>query len=292
MEGWIKLYRKVQENRFYPKNKEFTQFEAWIDLLLNANHSDQEVILGNEVYICKRGQQLRSLDTLSKRWNWSKGRVRRVLHLYQKCSMIVLKPERKTTQITICNYDIYQGERNASDTDNETRTERERNASGTQTRMNKNDLRMFNNVKNVFSEKVFSEFEKFLKNEEANKRPMTDERLNTLVEHLNSIAPTDEEKIKVIRQAVEGNYPGFRAVPKTISDSGISRPTPYIISTAIPSREEFIQHCAELGLPEEKAGSFYDDLAYNKKWKDNAGSSIKETWKEYTENIISNQNKK
>lgn len=59
---------------------------------------------------------MRSLETLSKRWNWSKPRVRRVLLLLKKRNMIELKSEQKSTRITICNYDNYQGERNASET--------------------------------------------------------------------------------------------------------------------------------------------------------------------------------
>ena len=135
MEGWISLYRKIQESKIYPKGRRFTEFEAWIDLLLNANHSDQEVILGYNIYICKRGQQLRSQETLAKHWNWSKSKVRRTLHLFQKCFMIELKPDRKTTQITICNYDKYQSERTAS----EPQVNRKRTASDTQTIMNNNN---------------------------------------------------------------------------------------------------------------------------------------------------------
>ena len=52
--------------------------------------------------------------------------------------MILLKDERKTTRITICNYASYQTERNT----NETQTKRTR----TQTRMNKNDKK--NDFKN------------------------------------------------------------------------------------------------------------------------------------------------
>jgi len=114
--GWISLHRKIQENEFYPQNRPFTKFEAWIDLLLNANHSDKEINVGNQLFICKRGELMRSLETLSKRWNWSKPRVRRVLLLLKKRNMIELKSEQKSTRITICNYDNYQGERNASET--------------------------------------------------------------------------------------------------------------------------------------------------------------------------------
>ena len=107
--GWISLYRKLQDNWLYPKNRSFTQLEAWIDLLLNANHKDNEVNIGNEILPCKRGQSIRSQDTLSKRWNWSRCKVRGFLNLLTKSSMITLKTTTKTTIITISNYNEYQG---------------------------------------------------------------------------------------------------------------------------------------------------------------------------------------
>lgn len=109
--GWISLHRKIQENKFYPKGRPFTQFEAWIDLLLNANHKDTEVLLGNEIMICERGQSLRTQLTLSKHWSWSRHKVRCYLALLEKLSMVSLKTSNKTTIITICNYNTYQNER-------------------------------------------------------------------------------------------------------------------------------------------------------------------------------------
>lgn len=109
--GWIKLHRKIQDTKLYPKNRPFTQFEAWIDLLLNANHKDNEVIIGNEIFICKRGQSIRTQLTLSKKWNWSRHKVRGFIDLLQKCAQIDAKTTQKMTMITICNYDNYQSER-------------------------------------------------------------------------------------------------------------------------------------------------------------------------------------
>ena len=115
-EGWISLHRKILDNFLYPKNRPFTKYEAWIDLLLLVNHKENKVILQYEVFTCERGQTLRSLKTLSERWNWDKSTVTRFLKLLQSDSMIVLKPLHKTTQITICNYDIYQSARNMDET--------------------------------------------------------------------------------------------------------------------------------------------------------------------------------
>jgi DNA replication protein DnaD len=100
-----------------------------------VNHSEQKVNLKGTVLTCKRGQTLCSLDTLAKRWNCDKSKVRRFLKLLESDSMIELKSEHITTRLTICKYDTYQGERNAD----ETQVKHKRNASETQMTPNKND---------------------------------------------------------------------------------------------------------------------------------------------------------
>jgi hypothetical protein len=46
---------------------------------------------------------------LSKRWNWSRTKVRCFLSLLEKSSQITSQTNNKTTIISICNYDKYQG---------------------------------------------------------------------------------------------------------------------------------------------------------------------------------------
>lgn len=108
MDGWISLHRKIRDNGLYPKNREFTKFEAWIDLLLIVNHTENDCLIGNEIYKCKRGQSVRSIETYQKLWNWTRQQVRSFLKLLQNNSMIELKTTTKTTILTICNYDKYQ----------------------------------------------------------------------------------------------------------------------------------------------------------------------------------------
>lgn len=141
-QGWIKLDRAIVSHWIF---EDAWKFRAWIDLLILANHQSKKVVLGNQIFMCERGELLYSLDSLSKRWRVERSRTRRFLQLLQSESMIVLKDERKTTRITICKYESYQGERNA----NETQMKRERNANETQTHTNKND----NNDNNVNNDK-------------------------------------------------------------------------------------------------------------------------------------------
>lgn len=135
MSGWIKVHRKVQDHWIFKEQREFSRFEAWLDILLCANHSEQKVIIQGTVYTVKQGESLHSLETWAKRWNWSKTKVRRFFDTLTKELMIETTNETKTTRLTICNYASYQVERNAD----ETPKKRRRNADETQTAPNKNE---------------------------------------------------------------------------------------------------------------------------------------------------------
>ena len=144
MSGWIKVHRKVQDHWMFKEQREFSRFEAWLDILLCANHSEQKVIIQGTVYIVKQGESLHSLETWAKRWNWSKTKVRRFFDTLTKELMIVTTNETKTTRLTICNYASYQVERNVD----ETQKGRRKNASETQTAPNKNEENE-DNVNNI-----------------------------------------------------------------------------------------------------------------------------------------------
>ncbi len=105
--GFIKLYRSIQDNPLW-ESKPFDKARAWIDLLLLANHRDSEVLIKGDVYVCKRGQVLRSIKYFENRWGWSRQRVRTFLNLLQKLKMIDKKLTKKLTHLTICNYKDFQ----------------------------------------------------------------------------------------------------------------------------------------------------------------------------------------
>ena len=82
--------------------------QAWIDLLLLANHKRSSLFVrGNEV-ICDRGQVARSADTFAKRWKWNKRTVFKFISDLEKRGMVTLQKSPVITVITIVKYDYYQ----------------------------------------------------------------------------------------------------------------------------------------------------------------------------------------
>ena len=150
-EGWIKLHRKLRENPIWQEKRSFSKAEAWIDMLMEARHSEDpaKVLIGNHVVECHRGQIIKSLDTLAGRWGWNKSRVRRFLNLLENLEQIRHENVTKTTRITICNYDTYNSKRN----EDETNVTQPRHASDTHLTPNKN-VKKEKNVKNDKKKRV------------------------------------------------------------------------------------------------------------------------------------------
>jgi hypothetical protein len=135
--GWIKLHRKIQLNPLWTERRRFSRAEAWIDILMEARHDPEpaKILIGNQIIECKRGECIKSLDTWASRWKWNKSAVRRFFDLLQGMNQIRHENETKTTRLYVCNYDAYNGTRNAD----ETQMKRKRNADETHLTPNKND---------------------------------------------------------------------------------------------------------------------------------------------------------
>ena len=107
MGGWAKINRSVQEHWLW-NDKPFSKGQAWIDIILLANHSDKNTLLNGKVVEIKRGSFVTSETKLMERWGWSKSKVRAFLQLLHNNSMIVKKTDQKKTTIIVVNYGKYQ----------------------------------------------------------------------------------------------------------------------------------------------------------------------------------------
>ena len=129
--GWISLHRKLQESKLWHMDP-FSRGQAWVDLILLANHTEGIVIKHGQVITIKRGQVGHSILDLSIRWKWSRGKVKRFLKLLQNMDQIrTTTLKRVTSIISITNYNKYQNKN--SQTDNE------RTTNGQRTDINNND---------------------------------------------------------------------------------------------------------------------------------------------------------
>lgn len=101
------MHRQIQDWEFY-FDEPFNRAMAWIDLLLLANHDKTSYrVRGNQVVV-ERGQIARGEEHFAKRWQWSRGKVRRFLEELKTRQQIVQQKSAIVSTITIQNYSKYQ----------------------------------------------------------------------------------------------------------------------------------------------------------------------------------------
>lgn len=145
--GWVRLHRQIEDNDLYFLES-FTKAQAWIDLFLNANHKDGIISIRGNIINIKRGQIGWSELTLSKRWKWSKNKVRRFLKLLETEQQIKQQKTPITSIITILNYESYQSDDTTDDT-----TERQQKDSRRYTNNNVNNVNNDNKLDTNVSRK-------------------------------------------------------------------------------------------------------------------------------------------
>lgn len=103
-----------------PARGSYSRYEAWHDLLMEAQWRPFEIRNKGKVVMLNRGQLLAARVWLAERWNWTEKTVRGFLSRLENAKMVVSemgqsegqsKGQRKghySNVLTICNYNIYQ----------------------------------------------------------------------------------------------------------------------------------------------------------------------------------------
>lgn len=156
-QGWIKIHRKILDN-FLWEDKPFSRGQAWIDLILLANHEDKTIIFSGNVVEIKRGQKMTSLRKLSDRWGWSRTKTKKFLEVLQNEKMLTYKSDSKNTVYSIVNYNNYQEKQEYKNDTEMTQKNHRNDTEMTQKNTNKNDKNDKNDkniLNNLSNDKLF-----------------------------------------------------------------------------------------------------------------------------------------
>jgi hypothetical protein len=206
--GWIRLDRKITENWLW-EDTPFSKGQAWVDLILMANHKDNKFPLGEDVISVDRGSFITSELKLMQRWGWSKTKVRTFLSQLQNDQMLIKKSDNKKTTLTIVNYGIYQ--------DTETAEEPKKDFKKTSKRLQKDtnnkETSITNNNIKTYSENAelnsaildFIEFRK----SKAMKAPMTDKAIELMIDKLSKLSTDIPTQIAIINQSIVSGWKGI-----------------------------------------------------------------------------------
>ena len=157
MKGWISLHRKILDNPILTRGRQYSRFEAFVYMLLKANHKNNDALIGNQLILVKKGSFITSQKKLMKEFNWGTSRLRNFLKLLQNDDMIEINTNKISTYITINNYSQLQG----LQTTNKSQTNHKQTTSKLQSTTNNNVNNVNNDNKEIretkFNNKVCSE---------------------------------------------------------------------------------------------------------------------------------------
>lgn len=206
--GWIRLDRKITENWLW-EDKPFSKGQAWIDLILMANHKDNKFPLGDDVVAVERGSFITSELKLMQRWGWSKTKVRAFLSQLQNDEMLVKKTDHKKTTLTIANYSVYQD----IETTEEPKKDRKKtdkrpikDTNNKETRITSNNIKTYSD--NPDLNQAILDFIEFRKSKQM-KSPLTEHGIDLLVKKLSSLSPDIKMQIAILNQSIERSWRGI-----------------------------------------------------------------------------------
>lgn len=155
-QGWIKLGRELCDHWLW-QDRPFSKGQAWVDLIMMANHKDTKIHFDGKLVSVKRGSMITSVRKLSEKWGWSRHKTIDFLSVLDSDKMITKKSDTKKTVITIVNYGIYQDVSDAKGTAKGHRRDskgtlggRSGDTEGTLRDTNKNDKNV-KNEKNIYA---------------------------------------------------------------------------------------------------------------------------------------------
>lgn len=116
--GYITISRKLFEHALFKEPREFSKFEAWLDLIQECAFEEKNTMVHRgRIIEWGRGQTIASVRYLQQRWKWkSIDRVSSFLELLRSQGMIKTDNDQGIGRITLCKYDDYNRKTNADRT--------------------------------------------------------------------------------------------------------------------------------------------------------------------------------
>lgn len=209
--GYIKLFRCVTENEMW-LDEPFSRGQAWIDLLILANHKPGVVRKRGIRIDVERGQVGLSETSLAERWQWSRGKVHRFLSELEKDAQIeqqnVLQNLNVTSLITILNYDKYQD----NEPQNEPQTDRKRTANSTMNKKVKNEKNKTLKPEGDKMLEICLAWKAFVEMRQVIKKPMTEYAMKLKVMALEKLQEQGHDPVAVLNQSVSNNWQDVYAI--------------------------------------------------------------------------------
>jgi hypothetical protein len=110
--SFVKLSRAVFDSKEWNEKREFSKFEAFLDLIQSAEYKKEGSVIpynGSKIKI-ERGQLFATLSYLQNRWNWSsRGKVDKYLKSLKNRNTLETEKRQQGNILTLVNYEVYNG---------------------------------------------------------------------------------------------------------------------------------------------------------------------------------------
>lgn len=117
--GWARVDRAVRDSWVW-QDKPFAKGQAWIDLILRANHETRPVLIRGQLVTVEAGSMITSLRKLADEWGWNVKTVRHYLADLERDGMVHTMRTTNWTTITLVNWGKFQNQGNTERTSERT----------------------------------------------------------------------------------------------------------------------------------------------------------------------------
>ena len=210
-QGYIKLYRQIQDCWVWEQPGPFDERSAWIDLLMSANHDDHKTMFDGQLIVVKRGQWITSVRKLADRWRWGNQKTLKFLRALEEDGMIDRDANSRRTLITIANYEKFQGSDNGNGTLNGTLNGTVPEHCSTTNKNSKNEKNSKKDNKTPIvpftdNQELNEALKAFREHRKAIKSPMTDNAVQILVKRLRKLSADPKEQVLMLEVAIEHGW--------------------------------------------------------------------------------------
>ncbi|MBQ7873740.1 MAG: hypothetical protein IJ306_01065 [Oscillospiraceae bacterium] len=155
-QGWVSLHRQIRDHWLWA-DKPFSRGQAWVDMILRANHEEKKVCFENSIIEISAGGFLSSETALAEAWGWSRRKTHSFIDVLMKDGMLETKRNGKGTVFFLVNYSnfsIYGTEKEPEKNRTGTDEEPMRNRTGTAQEPMRNTNNNDNNYNNENKERI------------------------------------------------------------------------------------------------------------------------------------------
>ena len=214
MAGWVRLHRCIMDKAIW-KNHNLYRVFSWC--IMKATWQPYETIVGMTKVVLEPGQFIFGRHEAAAELLMKPSTVFDCMKWLKANSTIDIKSDNKKSVITIINWPLYQSGEDEPDTKSDNSSDNNATTSRQQADTNKKgkNTKKDKKVKNVKEEiqLVFSELETALQDfREMRVRlkcPLTDRAEKLILDKLNGMATTDEEKIAILNQSTMNGWRGI-----------------------------------------------------------------------------------